>query len=125
MFHPLNLEQQSVFFAADMQMLQLTRRVRPEDVDLPAEDVQQQMDFSTDVDKNGAASLDEKQLKRKKFLEAQLKSIKKPLSPKIEVKKSSRKETKNGKDRKKSKAKETSHKDKKVFIKLFVLDKIK
>lgn len=114
MFHPVNLEQQSVFFAADMQMLQMTRRVRPEDVDLPsaAEDVQHQMEYSEDVDKNGATSLDPKQLKRKKFIEAQLKSIKKPLSPKIDVKKV-KKEVKAGKERKKNKTKESSRKNKK------------
>ncbi|CAK5076960.1 unnamed protein product [Meloidogyne enterolobii] len=113
MFHPVNLEQQSVFFAADMQMLQMTRRVRPEDVDLPAaEDIQQPMEFSADVGKNGEASMDPKQLKRKKFIEAQLKSIKKPLSPKIEVKKS-KKEVKAGKERKKNKTKESSRRNKK------------
>uniref|UniRef100_A0A915MAI0 Uncharacterized protein n=1 Tax=Meloidogyne javanica TaxID=6303 RepID=A0A915MAI0_MELJA len=82
MFHPVNLEQQSVFFAADMQMLQMTRRVRPEDVDLPAaEDIQQPMEFSAVVGKNGEASMDPKQLKRKKFIEAQLKSRKRRRSP--------------------------------------------
>jgi len=115
MFHPVNLEQQSVFFAADMQMLQMTRRVRPEDVDLPAaEDIQQPMEFSSDVGKNGEASMDPKQLKRKKFIEAQLKSIQKPLSPKIEIKKS-KKEVKAGRERKKNKTKESSRRNKKVF----------
>ena len=88
MFHPLNLENNGAqSFARDIEMLQRSRRVRPEDIDLPI--------FSTVSQDSNIAAVDgikqevgesnqaeqtkesDKLLKRKKFLSAQLNFTKK------------------------------------------------
>jgi hypothetical protein len=66
-----------------MDILQRNRRVRPEDVDLPtnAQTTTSQEnggDLKPMAPENG---IDPKQLKRKKLLEAQLKSVKKSIQP--------------------------------------------
>ncbi|KAI3413628.1 hypothetical protein GPALN_011117 [Globodera pallida] len=83
MFHPLNLEQQSAFFAADMEMLQRVRRVRPEDVDLPGQMVGQHLasDQNAKQTANGAPAVEDREEKRKKLLKAQLKSAKMVMPP--------------------------------------------
>jgi hypothetical protein len=88
MFHPLSLEQQSVYYSpADMEMLQ----------NQATENAQQQMAISgetgggTAENGTGAENVDQKQLKRKKFLEAQLKSVKKGANQSIPVKKEEKK----------------------------------
>ena len=101
MFHPLNLEQQqSVYFASDLEMLQRTRRVRPEDVDLPNMYANAIISGETGMagamampnvqNGNGTQEVDERQQKRKKLLEAQLKSVKMVIPP-APAKKSERK----------------------------------
>lgn len=99
MFHPLNLEQQHQYLARDIQQLQRSKRVRPEDIDLPqfaninpldpnsaeyatysaASDPSQTYVNYSHVD---SKKEDEKLLKRKKFLFAQLKFSKK-LAPSV------------------------------------------
>lgn len=101
MFHPLNLEQQHQYLTHDMQQLQRIKKVRPEDIDLPEEDINvSSMDpTSADYATYSAASdpyqnysiymahmeeekkEDEKSLKRKKFLSAQLQFSKKLNAP--------------------------------------------
>lgn len=98
MFHPLNLEQQHQFLTHDMQLLQRTKKVRPEDIDLPEFETPSEPpsgDFTTysaaaDPYQNysmyynameDAKKEDEKSLKRKKFLAAQLQFSKKLATP--------------------------------------------
>uniref|UniRef100_A0A914HD35 Uncharacterized protein n=1 Tax=Globodera rostochiensis TaxID=31243 RepID=A0A914HD35_GLORO len=96
MFHPLNLEQQSAFFAADMEMLQRVRRVRPEDVDLPGQMVGQHSasDQNAKQTTNGAASGEDREEKRKKLLKAQLKSAKMVVPPAAQNSKKANEENK-------------------------------
>ena len=105
MFHPLSLEQQSVYYnPADLEMLQ----------NQAAADSAQQMamEYSGEtggvIGENGTGTenVDQKQLKRKKFLEAQLKSVKKGANQSIPVKK----EEKKRKDVKKESRKEKEKK---------------
>ncbi|KAL3068394.1 hypothetical protein niasHT_030685 [Heterodera trifolii] len=99
MFHPLNLEQQSAYFAADMEMLQRVRRVRPEDVDLPGQMVGQNSttDQNAKQTANGQTSLEDREEKRKKLLKAQLKSAKMVVPPAAQIpKKVAEEHKKNG-----------------------------
>uniref|UniRef100_A0A914DLX4 Uncharacterized protein n=1 Tax=Acrobeloides nanus TaxID=290746 RepID=A0A914DLX4_9BILA len=83
-FHPLNIEQATAIDWTNVEMLQRSKRIRPEDVDLPSMD----MGYSYDSPEGQMLSYhgqhqlaqqpqeDEKTLKRKKMLAAQLKFTK-------------------------------------------------
>jgi hypothetical protein len=90
MFHPLSLEQQSVYYSpADVEMLQ--NQAAAENAQQMAMEYSGEKAGGTAENGTGAENVDQKQLKRKKFLEAQLKSVKKGANQSIPVKKEEKK----------------------------------
>lgn len=94
MFHPLNLQQNAIQRMSGVAMLQRSKRVRPEDIDLPApveeappsidyynaqmNYINQQINVITNVvEPPTNIKENEKAIKRKKFLSAQLNFSKK------------------------------------------------